>query len=103
MRPQELNGLFKVSGLRNICLLAANFGDLKVHFGEDDTAAVHGKLLEAIEEFFDRRNQTAHAVRAMYSVSPDAIERDIDLLWIFGRALTLTLDATVPAPSIRQE
>jgi hypothetical protein len=103
MRPRELNSLFKVSGLRNVCLLAADLNGLKAYFGEDDKAAAHGKLLDAIKDFFDRRNQTAHAVRAMHSVSPEAIITDINLLRLFGKALATTLDAKAPAPVERQE
>ncbi len=101
MRPQEMNSLFKVSNLGNICFLIANFDGLKAFFGQDDHGAAHGKLLNALEDFFDRRNQTAHAVRAMSSVSPDTIKADIDLLSIFAKALANTLDAKAPAPVAR--
>lgn len=101
MRPQEVNSLFKLSELGNICFLVAGFDNLKSFFGQDDQGVTHGKLLSSMEDFFDRRNQTAHAVRAMSSVSSDTIKADIDLLSIFAKALAATLDARAPAPAAR--
>lgn len=98
MRPQELNSMFKVSGLGNACLLASDADDLKAFFGVDDAGLAHGKLVDALEDFFSRRNQTAHSVRAMRSVSPDAIANDIDLLRLFGKSLAALLETRAPEP-----
>lgn len=101
MRPQEMNSLFKVSNLTNVCFLIASSEGLKEFFGNDDQGIVHGKLLNVLEEFFDRRNQTAHSVRAMSSVSPDTIRTDIDFLSTLAKALTGTLSGKAPSPIAR--
>lgn len=98
MRPEELNSMFRLSGLKNVCFLAADFAELKSYLGVDDQNLAHGKLLKTLDDFFDRRNQTAHEVQAMRSVSPDAIGTDIDLLRLFGKALASSLEANAPPP-----
>lgn len=98
MRPQELNSLFKLSGLNNICLLSSDAANLKEFFDDDAQANVHPRLLAALENFFDRRNQTAHELKAMSSVAPELILADIDLLKQFGRALAGVVDSRAPDP-----
>lgn len=98
MRPEQLNALFKLSGLNNVCNHAAEHPDLKTFLGEDQQNATNARLVEALEDFFNRRNQTAHSIRAMQSVSAEAIGTDIDLLRSFGRALAETLEAKAPKP-----
>lgn len=98
MRPQELNSLFKLSGLGNICSLASDAAILKDFFDSGDQAIVHGRLLAAIEGFFDRRNQTAHELRAMSSVGPELILADINLLKRFGQALAEVAENRAPDP-----
>ena len=98
MRPQELNSMFKISGLGNICFLACEAEEIKAFFGVNETEFTHGKLLEALEEFFSRRNQTAHSIRAMQSASPDSITKDIDLLQLFGKSLVGVLESNAPNP-----
>lgn len=101
MRPQEVNSLFKVSSLTNVCFLIANSDGLKEFFGNEDQVTVHSKLLNLLDNFFDRRNQTAHSVAAMSSVSPDAIRTDIDFLCTFAKALATTLTGEAPPPVAR--
>src|SRR6185437_6619578 len=60
MRPQELNSLFKISGLSNICMVVSDYEDLKLYFGNEDKFVIHQKITEALEDFFDRRNKIAH-------------------------------------------
>ena len=99
MRPKELNLMFKVSGLENACLLVAEAEDIKSYFGVDTSGLAHGKLLEALNDFFNRRNQTAHSIRAMQSVSPESIAKDLDLLRLFGKSLAELAEAKRPEPA----
>ena len=96
MRPGEINSLFKISNLNNVCLLASDSDHLKELFDEKEVGKVHGLLLKALEAFFERRNQVAHSISAMRSASPDLINGDIKLLSCFGAALAATLEAKVP-------
>lgn len=99
MLPGEVNGLFKVSGLGDICTKLSDKLPILEFFGESDSGRAHGRLLEAAEDFFERRNAIAHALNPGQSNAPDQIIKDIDLLESFGRALCETLDGYVPNES----
>jgi hypothetical protein len=62
MRPSELNGLFKVSGLDNVCRKSSDKQSLLDAFGSTDADSAHGKLVSSLENFFERRNGIAHAL-----------------------------------------
>lgn len=96
MRPGEINSLFKISNLNNVCLLVSDNDPLKELFDEKEAGKVHGLLLKSLETFFERRNQVAHSISAMRSASPNLINGDIELLSCFGAALAATLEAHVP-------
>jgi len=100
MRPNELNGLFKVSGLGDVCQKLSDKPSMLDIFGETEPGKAHGKLLAGLEDFFERRNAIAHALNPGQSSGPDQIIKDIDMLESFGKALYETLDALVPKASI---
>jgi hypothetical protein len=104
MRGPELNALFKVSGLADVCRKLADRPGILEHFGEAEATKAHAQLLDEIESFFERRNGIAHALNPGQSTGPDQILNDITFLDLFGQALCETLDAGVrpiepPSPS----
>jgi hypothetical protein len=99
MRSQEINSLFNISGLRDVCLLASGDVEFMGLLGEVEPAKSHGQLVQRLEEYFERRNQVAHAINAMRSSSPEQISTDIELLRSFGSALCAVLEHQVSSPS----
>jgi hypothetical protein len=69
-------------------------------FGESEAGKAHGKLLSALEDFFERRNVIAHALNPGQSSGPDQIINDINMLSNFGMALCQTLDVLVSRPPV---
>jgi hypothetical protein len=100
MRPSEVNSLFKVSGLGDVCTKLSDKQPILDIFGETDLGKAHGKLLAALEDFFERRNGIAHALHPGQSSGPDQIINDINMLGSFGKALCETLNAVVPKPLV---
>jgi RiboL-PSP-HEPN len=92
MRVGEINSLFKLSGLGDVCLKVCDKKPLLNMFGEMEPARTHGKFVSALEDFFERRNEIAHSLRLRRFSSADQISADIDILENFGRALGETLD-----------
>lgn len=92
MRPQEINGLFNLSGLKNVCLLASSSPDLMNFVNETEPSKANARIVERLEDFFERRNQIAHSINAMRSSGPGQINEDINLLTIFGKAIAATLE-----------
>lgn len=97
MRPTELNGLFKISGLSDVCKKTSNKHTVLEIFGESDSDKAHGKLLSNFEDFFERRNAIAHALNPGQSSGPGQILNDIALLENFSVALLETLIEHAPA------
>lgn len=98
MRPGEINGLFKVSGLGDVCNKLSDKQPMLDLFGEAEPGKAHGRLLSQMEDFFERRNAIAHALNPRQSSGPDQIVNDINMLESFGKALCETLDAISPKP-----
>jgi hypothetical protein len=100
MRPEEVNRLFKVSGLGDVCKKLSDKQPMLDAFGESEAGKAHGKLLSALEDFFERRNVIAHALNPGQSSGPDQIINDINMLSNFGMALCQTLDVLVSRPPV---
>lgn len=101
MRPQEINGLFSISGLKNVCALASSSPDLMNFVNETDSNKASVRIVKRLEDFFEKRNQIAHSINAMRSSGPEQINEDINLLAIFGKAVAETLE-TQPVPTSAQ-
>jgi hypothetical protein len=103
MRPNEINSLFKVSNLGDVCSKLADKKPLLENFGEVEVAKAHGRLLKTLEEFFERRNGIAHSLNLARSSGPDRIIKDIDMLEAFGKSLCETLETLLaPANTVSQ-
>lgn len=92
MRPREINSLFGISGLRDVCRQASGERPLVEHFSEDDKGRSHGLLLSVLDSFFDRRNTIAHSLNALQSSSAYLIRYDIATFRAFGRSLCETVE-----------
>lgn len=95
MRAGEVNKLFKLSGLSNVCNEICKQEFLKDFFGQEDDGKTHGELLITLEEFFKRRNVIAHSLNSVSSIGPDEIMRDIAMFEAFSKDLGATLEATI--------
>ena len=93
MRVGEINSLFSVTGLSDVCRLACGRNALVEHFGEDEEGKTHGYLVNRIEGFFSRRNMIAHALNSGASSSPEDIGKDIDLFRALGQCLCEILES----------
>ena len=92
MRPGQINSLFKISGLSDVCFETAGKKPLLDNFGEDDADKAHGRLLKTLEEFFDRRNYIAHSLNTSQSIGQDQVLKDISIFKAFGKSLCETLE-----------
>ena len=93
MRPNEINSLFRVSDLSDVCRAMCNTQSILTAFDETDSGKAHGHLLRYIEAFIERRNKIAHSIAIMRSSGPNVILNDIEILRGFGKALHETIEA----------
>jgi hypothetical protein len=99
MRAREINSLFNISGLRDVCLLASGDEEFMSLLGEVEPRKARGQLVQRLEEYFEQKNQVAHAINAMRSSSPEQILTDIELLRSFGNALCAVLEQQISCAS----
>lgn len=100
MHPGQINALFKVSGLKDVCEQCSHKQSLLDMFGETECGKAHGKFLASLNDFFERRNDIAHALNSGQSNSPEQIQTDIDMLIAFGNALREVLEDLAPKPFV---
>lgn len=98
----QINELFNVAGLSDVCTWCSQKQPILDHFGEDDAGKAHGKILVTLENFFERRNEIAHALNPGQSNSPEQIAADIDMLENFGLALKESLGDLAPQPPLEK-
>jgi hypothetical protein len=102
MRPNELNRMFKVSGLSDVCKNLSDRQSILEFMGETEGGKAHGKLINRLEDFFERRNAIAHTLNPGQSNGPAQIDNDINLLENFGKALCETLNNLTPNTPVVQ-
>jgi hypothetical protein len=95
MGSEEINRLFKIGGVTNVCLETCKNEALRTFFEADDDGATHAALLSALKRFFERRNQIAHSLNSKNSVSPNEILRDICMFVAFSSDLGRTLETKI--------
>ncbi|MBX5023038.1 MAE_28990/MAE_18760 family HEPN-like nuclease [Rhizobium lentis] len=98
MRPNQINNLFTISNVSNICHLISDKAPLTGHFNSTDQGKVHGLLMDGLNDFMLRRNDVAHAIAMSSSSGSDQLAKDIQFMRCLGQAMSLTLDALAPRP-----
>ncbi len=92
MRPDQINAIFKVYDLSNICGKISEVDFLKNHLAEDDSGRTHSKFIMALNDFMEKRNGIAHSLNPGSSASAAQFLDDINLL----RAVSLAMAACLP-------
>jgi hypothetical protein len=92
MRAGELNSMFKVSGLSNICARICTRDEIQHFFSESEAGIAHGLFINQNDEFFERRNAIAHSLNAGSSVAPDQVRTDITFFTATGLSLCALLE-----------
>lgn len=93
MRPKEINRLFGITGLKNVCKKIAARTPVLEHFGESEESRCHGVLVHALQDFFERRNRISHSLNALNSATVDRIEADLEMFDVFSASLCMTLES----------
>ena len=92
MRAGEINKMFRIGGLRNVCLQVCAQTSLQEFFRQEDQRLTHQDFLAELENFIDRRNEIAHSLNSGISSAPEEVFRVIGMLRAFAKDLGLTLE-----------
>ena len=93
MRPNQLNSIFSICDLSNICMKFSNKAPLIEYFDETEGGKVHGLLMVKLNDFIEKRNDIAHSLNPGSSSGPEQLLGEIE----FFRAVALSLSETLPA------
>lgn len=91
MRPSEIGRLFNQIGIKSIIAETCQNDELVGLFGAGSAGKTTSTVETFLEDFFRRRNAIAHSLGKGSSSGPAGIDRDIELIGGFGKALTATL------------
>ena len=83
MRYSQINELFSVCGLKNVCASAGKMKRMKKYFSETRAEKVDGLFCEEINSFFELRNTVAHSLNATSSVSSSSVVSSMQLMNCF--------------------
>jgi hypothetical protein len=92
MRPQQINAIFKVCDLGDICRKISDTDFMMTYLSEDDGGRAHSKFTIALNDFMEKRNGIAHSLNPGSSVGAEQFLDDVNLL----RAVALAMAACLP-------
>jgi len=96
MRPNELNAIFSICDLSDICKKMCEFEALKDYFGFEDPGMVHGRFVTSLNDFMEMRNDIAHALNAGSSIGQESFRNHISQFKATALALASQLPLHLP-------
>ncbi|MGB0853042.1 MAG: HEPN domain-containing protein [Pikeienuella sp.] len=96
MRPAQLNAIFAICDLKDVCRKASDKQPLLGFFSDDDSGRVHGMLLTRLNDFMEKRNNIAHSLNPGNSSSATSLFDDIAFFRSFGLSIAETLPMHLP-------
>lgn len=99
MRHEQMNQLFKISGLSSVCQKIASQESMKTALRVEGDEESYEQLRRGMDEFFVRRNEIAHSLEQHKSVAPDELMRDVAFFRAIGKGLCETLESHSPRPA----
>jgi hypothetical protein len=96
MRPGEINAVFSVCELSDICTKISGESELKSFFQDDDDGKVHGFLLRSLNDFMEVRNDIAHSLSNSSSKGVDDFQTALALMAAIAKALANCLPGHLP-------
>lgn len=96
MRPSQLNAVFAICDLKDVCSKVSDKQPLLSYFEEDDSGRVHGMLLTRLNDFMEKRNDIAHSLNPGNSPSATSLRDDVAFFRAFGLSIAATLPMHLP-------
>jgi hypothetical protein len=96
MRPGEINAIFAICDLSDVCKKICEREVLWQHFDTEDAGKTHGRFLASLNDFMEMRNDIAHALNAGSSVGPDNFYAYISEFKAIALALSEQLPTNLP-------
>lgn len=97
MRPGQLNAIFAICDLKDVCCKISDKRPLKEYFDEEESGKSHGKILVRLNDFIEKRNDIAHSLNPGNSSVPDQLLDEIKFFRALASSLAETLPQELPA------
>ena len=97
MRAQEINQLFRMSEVSDVCSLVSQEHAVIDHFHAEPANATGVELVRFIDDFIQQRNHIAHALTSSYSVGPQEVRSYTNTFCVFAQALCAVLERRFPS------
>jgi hypothetical protein len=91
MRPEEMGRLFNQIGIQGIVTKLGECPDVQTYFGLDNPEKTAESTRSALEDFFRRRNEIAHAIQIGASDGPVSLAKDVEFFEIVSGGLVYVL------------
>ena len=92
MRVAQINDLFSISSLSNVCSLVSKEQSVIEHFNADTGDASTEELRRFIDGFIEKRNNIMHALSSSVSAAPTDVCGSIESFKIFAQSLCDVLE-----------
>ena len=99
MRPNQLNAIFSICDLKDVCSKVSDKQPLLSYFEDDDSPRVHGLLVTRLNDFMEKRNDIAHSLNPGNSPSATSLYDDVAFFKAFGLSVAATLPLHLPQPA----
>ncbi len=96
MRASEINRLFSMSGVSNVCMLVSQQQRVIDHFKADRADETSQDLVRFIDRFIEQRNSVAHALTSSQSVGASDVSKYSETFCIFAASLCTVLEQRFP-------
>lgn len=96
MRPAEINSIFSICDLSDICKKTCEHQALKNYFNDEDEGVVHGHFMRFLNDFMEKRNEIAHSLNAVASIGPTSFVSETDFFKAFAQSLADCLPRHLP-------
>ena len=92
MRIRQINSLFRISDISNVCKLTSQSQCIIDHFKSDSADQASSDLNGFIDQFIEHRNDIAHRLNSAISLAPKDVHEHIDTFRVFANSLCDTLE-----------
>ena len=92
MRIDQINSLFGIGDIRNVCKLTSQTQRIIDHFKSENADQGSADLSSFINQFIEQRNEIAHRLSSATSLAPRDVHKHIDTFRVFACSLCEILE-----------
>ena len=92
MRVKQINSLFGISDIKNVCQLTSQNQRIIDHFNAESADQGSADLNNFINQFIDQRNEIAHRLNSATSLASKDVREQIDTFCVFAHSLCEVLE-----------